>query len=170
MLDSQQFILGKEVAAIGEEMARFYEARYAIAVASGTDALLLSLRAAGAGPGDEVIVPAFSFIATAGAVTTLGARPIFADVRPDTFNLAPAELPRRDHVQAFLTQRNIGATVYYPVPLPFQPLYASFGHKPGDFLVAERTAQEVLSLPMYLELRSAQIRRVAESAAQAVSQ
>jgi len=342
VLDSQQFILGKEVAAIEEEMARFCEARYAVAVASGTDALVLSLRAAGVGPGDEVIVPAFSFIATAGAVTALGAQPIFADIHPDTFNLAPPELPRRvspktkaivavhlyglpadmepilgfaryhnlrviednaqavgatyhdhrtaglsdfgclsfyptknlgaygdagmiltnteecaarlralrnhgqtgryvaseqgwnsrldeiqaailrvklghlpewqaarqahareydallakipgvvvpvvpagcehvyhqytirvlrrDHIQSFLSQRRIGATVYYPVPLPLQPLYAPLGHKPGDFPIAERAAQEVLSLPMYPELRPDQIHRVAESVAEAVS-
>jgi dTDP-4-amino-4,6-dideoxygalactose transaminase len=342
VLDSQQFILGKEVAAIEGEMVRFCEARYAVAVASGTDALVLSLRAAGVGPGDEVIVPAFSFIATAGAVTALGARPIFADIHPDTFNLAPPELPRRvspktkvivvvhlyglpadmepilgfaryhnlrviednaqavgatyhsrrtggltdfgclsfyptknlgaygdggmvltnseecaarlralrnhgqtgryvaseqgwnsrldeiqaailrvklrhlpewqaarqahareydavlakipgvvvpvvpagcehvyhqytirvlrrDHVQSFLSQRKIGTTVYYPVPLPLQPLYASLGRNPGDFPVAERAAQEVLSLPMYPELRPDQICRVTESLAEVAS-
>jgi dTDP-4-amino-4,6-dideoxygalactose transaminase len=76
---------------------------------------------------------------------------------------------RRDHIQSFLSQRRIGATVYYPVPLPLQPLYAPLGHKPGDFPIAERAAQEVLSLPMYPELRPDQIHRVAESVAEAVS-
>ena len=85
------------------------------------------------------------------------------------FNQFTIRVPRRDTVQAFLAQRNIGSTVYYPVPLPFQPLYASLGHKPGDFPVAERAAQEVLSLPMYPELRSEQLRRVAEAIGEAVS-
>jgi dTDP-4-amino-4,6-dideoxygalactose transaminase len=342
VLESQQFILGKEVSALEREMARLCEARYAVAVASGTDALTLSLRAAGVGPGDEVIVPAFGFIATAGAVTALGARPVFADVRSDTFNLAPEELPRRvssrtravivvhlyglpadtqpildfaryhnlriiednaqalgasyygrktgslgefgcisfyptknlgaygdagmiltntekhaarlrslrnhgqtsryvsnehgwnsrldeiqaavlrvklrflpvwqtarqahareydallgkipgvvvpkapegcehvfhqytirvpqrDAVQASLARRGIGSTVYYPVPLPFQPLYAALRHLPGDFPAAERAASEVLSLPMYPELQREQISRVAEALAAAVA-
>ena len=85
------------------------------------------------------------------------------------FNQFTIRVPRRDTVQAFLAQHGIGSTVYYPVPLPFQPLYASLGHKPGDFPVAERAAQEVLSLPMYPELRGEQVRRVAEAIAEAVS-
>jgi dTDP-4-amino-4,6-dideoxygalactose transaminase len=87
VLAAQQFILGPQVAALEEEIARFCGARFAVGVASGTDALLLALRAAGVGPGDEVIVPAFSYIATADAVSLLGARPVFADIRCDTFNL-----------------------------------------------------------------------------------
>jgi len=342
VLESQQFILGKEVSALEEEMARLCEVRYAVAVASGTDALTLSLRAAGVGPGDEVIVPAFSFIATAGAVTALGAQPVFADIQSGTFNLAPEELPRRlsprtkaiivahlyglpadmqpildfarrhdlsviednaqalgaayrgrktgslgefgclsfyptknlgaygdagmiltnteepaarlrslrnhgqtgpyvsgehgwnsrldeiqaavlrvklrflpvwqaarqahareydallreipgvvvpnvpegcehvfhqytirvprrDAVRAFLAARGIGSTVYYPVPLPFQPLYAALRHSPGDFPAAERAASEVLSLPMYPELQREEISRVAEALAAAVA-
>jgi dTDP-4-amino-4,6-dideoxygalactose transaminase len=326
-------------------------------VASGTDALLLSLHACGVGAGDEVIVPAFSFIATASTVTLLGARPVFADIDPGTFNLDPMDLgrrislktkaivvvhlyglpadmdpilelahrhnlrviedaaqaigatykgrkagalgdlgclsfyptknlgaygdggmvvtnsdelagrlrllrnyaqtskyvsselgwnsrldemqaailrvklrhlpewqaarqtharqydallgkvagpdqvgagvvtprvpagfehvyhqysvrfpsqhasrvPRRDEVQKFLAERGIGTTVYYPVPLPFQPMYASLGHKPGDFPEAERAAREVLSLPMYPELRPEQIARVSEAVAEALA-
>lgn len=92
ILESQQFILGPQVEALEGEVARFCGRRYGIGVASGTDALILSLRVCGVGPGDEVIVPAFSFIATAGAVSLLGATPVFVDVQPDTFNLDPAGL------------------------------------------------------------------------------
>jgi dTDP-4-amino-4,6-dideoxygalactose transaminase len=342
VLASQQFILGQQVAALEEEMARFCGARHAIGVASGTDALLLSLHASGVGAGDEVIVPAFSFTATASAASLLGARPVFADVEPATFNLKPAglerritartkaivavhlyglpadmdpilelgrrrnlrviedaaqaigatyksrkagalgdlgcfsfyptknlgaygdggmivtnseefaarlkslrnyaqttkyvsselgwnsrldelqaailrvklrhlpewqaarqaharqydtllgkvagvvtprvppgfehvyhqysvRLERRDAMQKFLAERGIGTTVYYPVPLPFQPMYASLEHKAGDFPEAERAAREVLSLPMYPELRPEQIGRVAEAIAEAVA-
>jgi len=66
-------------------------------------------------------------------------------------------------VQNHLSDRKVASTVYYPVPLHLQPLYASLGHKRGDFPHAERAAQEVLSLPMYPELRSDQIARVAEA-------
>ena len=69
----------------------------------------------------------------------------------------------RDALQQVLTKRKIGSAVYYPVPLHLQPLYASLGHKPGDFPHAERAAQEVLSLPMYPELRPEQIARVTET-------
>ncbi len=77
--------------------------------------------------------------------------------------------PRRDVVQKFLAERGIGTTVYYPVALPFQPMYASLGHKPGDFPAAEQAAREVLSLPMYPELRAEQIARVAEAVAEALA-
>jgi dTDP-4-amino-4,6-dideoxygalactose transaminase len=92
VLDRQQFVLGPQVAALEEEIARFCGARFAVGVASGTDALILALRAAGVGPADEVVVPAFSYIATADAVSLLGARPVFADIRSDTFNLDEKKL------------------------------------------------------------------------------
>src|SRR5205807_1942843 len=66
-------------------------------------------------------------------------------------------IEQRDALQKFLSERKIGSTVYYPYPLHLQPLYASLGHKAGDFPHAERAAQEVLSLPMYPELRKEQI-------------
>ena len=73
---------------------------------------------------------------------------------------------RRDALQQVLTERNIGSSVYYPVPLHLQPLYASLGYKAGDFPHAERAAQEVLSLPMYPELRAEQIARVVDTIAE----
>src|SRR5262249_41737046 len=90
--DSQQFILGPDVQALEHEMARTIGVDHAVAVSSGTDALLLALMTLGVGPGDEVITPAYSFFATAGVVDRLGARPVFVDVDSDAFNVDPARL------------------------------------------------------------------------------
>jgi dTDP-4-amino-4,6-dideoxygalactose transaminase len=336
VLESQRFVLGSEGSALEGEIAGLSGATHAIGVASGTDALTLALRACGVKPGDEVILPPFTFVATASAVSALGAKPVFADIRPDTYNIDSSEIERRatprtraiivvhlyglaadmdpilsfareknvpviednaqaigatykarrtgslgdiacfsfyptknlgacgdagmivtnsaeiearvrtlrnhgqtgkyvsrepgwnsrlDEIQAailrvklrylakwrlarqahateyhrllsgaagvappitpdgyehvfnqytiraerrdtlrqHLSDRKIGTSVYYPVPLHLQPIYASLGHKRGDFPHAERAAQEVLSLPMYPELRSDQIARVAEA-------
>ena len=333
VLSSQQFILGREGTALESEIAALCQAAHGIGVASGTDALILALRAAGVQPGDEVLVPPFTFVATGSAVSALGAKPVFADISLDTFNLDPAELarrvtprtraivvvhlyglaadmdpildfalshklpviednaqaigasykgrrtgsfgdvaslsfyptknlgaygdagmivtnsdsiaerlrtlrnhgqtgkyvssepgwnsrldeiqsailrvklrhlpawqsarqahaaeysrllapitcvtapaippqcehvfhqytirvPQRDALQKFLAERKIGSSVYYPVPLHLQPIYASLGHQPGDFPNAERASEEALSLPMYPELRTEQIARV----------
>jgi dTDP-4-amino-4,6-dideoxygalactose transaminase len=343
VLRSQRFILGPQGEALEQEIAQFCGVRHAIGVASGTDALELGMHVCGVGSGDEVIVPAFTFIATGSAVSALGARPVFADIEPSTFNLDPAQVqslisPRtraiiavhlfglpanmepiltaaarhgisviedcaqafgassrerkvgsmgrlgclsfyptknlsaygdagmivtndegfaarlrilRDHgqknayvstergrnsrldelqaavlrvklrhlaewtaarqaharrydallrdvpgvivphvphgsehvytlytirlagqgpdgatrsdiVQKRLAERGIASTVYYPVPLHLQPVYAAFGGKPGDLRVSERASREVLSLPLYPELSPAQIDRVAE--------
>jgi dTDP-4-amino-4,6-dideoxygalactose transaminase len=339
VLASQQFVLGREGAALEEEIAKLCGVAHGVGLASGTDALILALRACGVQPGDEVLLPPFTFVATGSAVSALGAKPIFADIRPDTYNLDPTELERRvtprtraivvvhlyglaadmdpimafaksrkiaviednaqaigasykgrrtgslgdaacvsfyptknlgaygdagmvvtnspelaarirtlrnhgqsekyrstepgwnsrldeiqaavlrvklrhlsdwqrarqthaveyncllsqipgvmpplapegfDHVyhqytirieprdalQKFLSERKIGSTVYYPYPLHLQPLYASLGHKSGDFPHSERAAQEVLSLPMYPELRNGQIARVVDAIAE----
>jgi dTDP-4-amino-4,6-dideoxygalactose transaminase len=339
VLSSQQFVLGREGAALEEEIAAFCGVAHGVGVASGTDALILALRACGVQPGDEVLLPTSTFVATGSAVSALGARPVFADVRPETYNLDPCELERRvtpstraiiavhlyglaadmdpivafakarrlpliedcaqaigalykgrrtgsfgdaaclsfyptknlgaygdagmvvtnsaelaarlrtlrnhgqtakylssepgwnsrldeiqaailrvklhhlaewerarrsnaaeytrllqqvpgvmppyepeglehvyhqytirseqrDALQEHLAARKIGSTVYYPHPLHLQPLYASLGYKLGDFPHAERAAQEVLSLPMYPELRKDQIARVVEAMAE----
>ncbi|HEY6267461.1 MAG TPA: DegT/DnrJ/EryC1/StrS family aminotransferase [Candidatus Acidoferrum sp.] len=339
VMASQQFILGREGAALEEEIAKLCGVAHGIGLASGTDALILALRACGVQPGDEVLLPPFTFVATGSAVSALGAKPVFADIRPDTYNLDPSELERRvtlrtraiivvhlyglaadmdpilafakarnlpvvednaqaigasykgcrtgslgdaacasfyptknlgaygdagmvvtnshelaarirtlrnhgqsekyrstepgwnsrldeiqaailrvklrhlsdwqsarqshaaeynrllsqvpgvmpppapegyehvyhqytirieyrDALQKFLSERRIGSTIYYPHPLHLQPLYASLGHKPGDFPHAERAAQEVLSLPMYPELRNEQIAQVVDAIAE----
>jgi dTDP-4-amino-4,6-dideoxygalactose transaminase len=89
VLKAQQFILGPHVDALEKEIAAYCGRRFGVGVASGTDALILALRAAGIGPGDEVLLPSFSFIATADAVSLLGAKPVFVDIQADTFCLDP---------------------------------------------------------------------------------
>ena len=336
VLASQQFVLGREGAALEEEIARLCNVAHGIGTGSGTDALMLALRACGVAAGDEVILPPFTFVATGSAVSALGAKPVFADIHPNTYNIDLTELERRvtsrtrailvvhlyglaadmdpivafararhlpvvednaqaigaaykgrrtgslgdvaclsfyptknlgaygdagmvvtnsakldaririlrnhgqtqryvssesgwngrldelqaailrvklrhlpdwqrarqahaveytrqfsqipgvmppitpegyehvyhqytirvekrDALQQVLTERRIGTSVYYPVPLHLQPLYASLGYRAGDFPHAERAAQEVLSLPMYPELRAEQIARVTET-------
>ena len=342
VLSSQQFILGKEGAALEAEIAQLCGVAHGVAVASGTDALILALRACGVRAGDEVIIPPFTFVATSSAVSAVGATPVFADIRPDTYNIDPSDLARRvtpktkaiiavhlyglsadmdsianfalekdlrliednaqsigarykgrstgslgdvaclsfyptknlgacgdagmvvtdsdetaarlrtlrnhgqsakyvsseagwnsrldeiqaailrvklrhlpewqrarqshaaaysklllgipgiapplvpenyehvfhqytirveqrDVLQKALAARNIGSAVYYPVPLHLQPLYSELGHKPGDFPHAEHAAKEVLSLPMFPELRAEQIERVAAAVAEFVT-
>jgi dTDP-4-amino-4,6-dideoxygalactose transaminase len=339
VLASQQFVLGREGAALEQEIAALCSVAHGVGVASGTDALILALRACSVGTGDEVLLPPFTFVATGSAVCALGAKPVFADIRPETYNLDPAELERRvtprtraiivvhlyglpadmdpilafakshklpviednaqaigasykgrrtgsfgdaaclsfyptknlgaygdagmvvsnsaelaarirtlrnhgqtekyqssepgwnsrmdeiqaailrvklrhlsnwqrarrsnaaeytclfqqvpgvipplepegfehvyhqytirteqrDALQQHLAAHKIGSTIYYPHPLHLQPLYASLGCRAGDFPHAERAAQEVLSLPMYPELRKDQIARVVETIAE----
>ena len=342
VLASQRFILGREGAALETEIAQLCGVAHGIGVASGTDALILALRACGGNSGGEVVIPAFTFVATASAVNATGAKPVFADIRPDTYNMDPFDLARRvtaktkaiiavhlyglsadmdqilsfareknlrviednaqaigatykgrrtgsmgdaaclsfyptknlgaygdagmvvtnagelaarlrslrnhgqcekyvsseagwnsrmdeiqaailrvklghladwqrkrqEHARAYsklllgipgvapplvpenyehvfhqytirveqraalqlaLAGRNIGTAVYYPVPLHLQPLYRLLGHKAGDFPHAEHAAKEVISLPMYPELRPEQITRVAEAVAEFVT-
>jgi len=101
---SGAFILGPNVRAFEEEAAAYTGAKHAIAVASGTDALVLSLRALGIGPGDEVITTPFTFFATAEAVSLVGATPVFADVEIDSFNIDPVSVEARitDKTRAIL--------------------------------------------------------------------
>jgi dTDP-4-amino-4,6-dideoxygalactose transaminase len=339
VLASQQFVLGKEGAALEREIAELCGVRYGVGVASGTDALILALRAVGVRAGDEVILPPFTFVATGSAVSALGAKPVFADIDPHTFNIHPDEIAkrlsprtrailvvhlyglaadmdpiqnvaqragipvvednaqaigatykgrpagalgdvactsfyptknlgaygdagmivtnsaqtdarlrtlrnhgqasrynsvepgwnsrldelqasilrvklrylrdwenarrshaaeyskllapistvktpnipedcehvfhqytiraqRRDDLQRFLADRKIGNAAYYPVPLHLQPIYADLGHQRGSFPESERAANEVVSLPMFPELKSEQIQRVAAAIAE----
>lgn len=92
VMDSQHFILGEDVAAFEREVADRVGAAHAVGVASGTDALLLALRAVGITSGQEVVVPTFTFFATAGAVVNAGGRPVFVDIEPRSFNLDPGRL------------------------------------------------------------------------------
>lgn len=87
-----QYILGPEVAELEERLAAYTGAKYCISVANGTDALQIALMALGVGPGDEVITPGFTYIATAEAAAVLGAKPVYVDIDPRTYNLDPALL------------------------------------------------------------------------------
>src|ERR1700720_707259 len=95
VISSQQFVLGREGTALEEQIAELCGVAHGVGVASGTDALILALRACGVQAGDEVLLPPFTFVATGSAVSALGAKPVFADIRPETYNIDPAELARR---------------------------------------------------------------------------
>jgi dTDP-4-amino-4,6-dideoxygalactose transaminase len=107
VLERGQFILGPEVAAFEQEFAAYVGAEHVIGVANGTEALTLALRALGVGPGDDVVVPSFSFYASAEAIPPTGARPVFCDVDPETF------CATADTVKAALTPRTKAVVVVH---------------------------------------------------------
>ncbi len=89
VFDSCQFILGPNVTKLEEEVASYCGAKYGIAVNSGTDAIVIALAACGVGPGDEVITTPYTFVATTEAIMIVGAKPVYVDIDPGTFNLNP---------------------------------------------------------------------------------
>ena len=107
VVDSGVFILGPEVGAFEEEFAAYCGARHAVGVANGTDALTIALRALGVGPGDEVVVPSFTFYASVEAIPPTGARPVFCDVDPETFCVT------QETVRAALTPRTKAVVVIH---------------------------------------------------------
>jgi dTDP-4-amino-4,6-dideoxygalactose transaminase len=124
VLEHGQFILGPEVTQLEDELAQFCGAKHAITCANGTDAIELVMMAEGIGPGDAVIVPTFTFVATAEAVATAGAIPVFADVDESTFNLDPASVKRCLRVahETGLTPRAIIAVDLFGLPADYATL------------------------------------------------
>lgn len=116
VLANASFIMGPDVKALEEELAEFVGVRYAIGCASGTDALFLPLLALGIGPGDEVIVPDFTFIATAEVVVLAGGTPVFADIDPATFNLDPVSVRSRvtSHTKGIIPVSLFGVCANFP--------------------------------------------------------
>jgi UDP-2-acetamido-2-deoxy-ribo-hexuluronate aminotransferase len=130
LLDHGQYILGPEVAELEQRLAAYVGVEHCIAVASGTDALLIALLALGVGAGDEVITTPFSFIATAETIALLGAVPVYTDIDPRTYNLDPAR------IEAAITPRT---KAIIPVSLYGQP--ADF---PAINAIAERHGLPVI--------------------------
>ena len=94
VLSSGVFIEGKEVEECEKEIAKFCNTKYAVSLNSGTDALFLSLKALGVGPGDEIITTPFTFIATAEVIANCGAKPVFVDIKPETFNIDSSKIKK----------------------------------------------------------------------------
>ncbi|MEQ8667344.1 MAG: DegT/DnrJ/EryC1/StrS family aminotransferase [Rhodospirillales bacterium] len=115
VLDHGQFIMGPEVTELEAALADFTGAAHAVAVSSGTDALLAALMAIGAGPGNAVYLPAFTFPATTEVVVLLGASPVFVDIDPDTYNMDPVAL--EDAVRRSATSGNLTPKAVIPVDL-----------------------------------------------------
>lgn len=130
VLDHGQYILGPEVVELEEALRSFTGAAHCISCANGTDALTLVMMAEGIGPGDAVIVPSFTFVATAETVAQLGATPVFADIRADTFNLDVASLER-----AVATAKDAGLTPRAVIPVDLFGL-------PADYAAIEPVARE----------------------------
>ena len=95
VVESQYFIMGPPVTELETKVARYCGCTHGIGVSSGTDALLVTLMAFGIGANDEVIIPTYTFFATAGSVSRLGAKPVFADTEPDTYNLNPGAIEKK---------------------------------------------------------------------------
>jgi dTDP-4-amino-4,6-dideoxygalactose transaminase len=138
VLDSGRFILGPEVRAFEQDAAEYLGVGHAIGVANGTDALVLVLDALGIGPGDEVVCPAFTFFATAEAISRVGATPAFCDVDPVTLNLDPADVAERvtERTKAILAVHLFGrpaALAELPEGVPVvEDAAQAFGARVGD--------------------------------------
>jgi dTDP-4-amino-4,6-dideoxygalactose transaminase len=131
VIESQRFILGPEVQGFERSLAAYCGTQHAVGVSSGTDALLVSLMALGVGPGHEVVTTPYSFFATAGAIARVGAKPVFVDIQPDTFNMEP------DAVRRALTPKTRAVIVVH--------LFGQCADLPdtGDIPIIEDAAQAI---------------------------
>jgi UDP-2-acetamido-2-deoxy-ribo-hexuluronate aminotransferase len=119
ILNHGQYIMGPEIAELEAKLAAYTGAPYAVAVASGTDALLMPLMVEKVGPGDAVFAPTFTFIATAGAIALTGATPVFVDIDPETFNIDPEKL--EEAIQKTVRAKKLVPKGIIPVDLFGQP-------------------------------------------------
>ena len=146
VLDSSRFVLGAEGRALEDALAARCGVRHGIGVASGTDALRLALQALGVGPGDEVITPAFSFVASSSTIAMTGATPVFVDIEPDTYAIDPVAIERA------ITPRTRGVVVVhlYGHPAAMTPIVA-LARSRGLFVIedaAQAVAAEVDGRPV----------------------
>jgi dTDP-4-amino-4,6-dideoxygalactose transaminase len=132
VLASTDFVLGPQVKKLEQELARYCECRHAVGVASGTDALRLAMAALGIGPGDEVITSPFSFIATANTISHCGAKPVFVDIDPETFNISPTQVEGA----VTLRTRAIVPVHLYGQPADLRPMMA-LAEKEGLHLIED---------------------------------
>jgi dTDP-4-amino-4,6-dideoxygalactose transaminase len=135
VVDDQAFILGDPVERLEREVAKLSHTTHAIGCANGTDAILLALRALDVGRGDEVLTTPFTFFATAGAVHNVGARPVFADIDPDTFNLSAESI--RPHLKP--TVKAVIAVDLFGQMAPIEEI----SDAAGDIPVIEDAAQSI---------------------------
>src|SRR6202047_5169350 len=143
---SQHFILGEQVRALEEEVARYCAASAGVGVSSGTDALLLALMALNIGAGDEVITSPFTFFATAGTIARTGARPVFCDIDPATFNISPSAVQtfiERDCVTTGdgLVHRATRGRIKAIMPVP---LYGQSADMDGFMEIARRHGLKII--------------------------
>lgn len=139
VLDHGAYIGGPEVAELEEGLARFTGAKHAVAVASGTDALIMGLMGENIGPGDAVFIPGFTYNATANAVLVLGATPVFVDVEPGTCNMDPAHLQAQINAverESRLTPRMVIAVDLYGLPADY-PRINAIAAKHGLLVMAD---------------------------------
>jgi len=130
LLRNSDFILGEEVAAFEQEFARYLGVRHVVGVASGTDALVLSLKAVGIGPGDEVLVPTFTFAATGFAISLAGATPRFVDVDDRYYGIDPSRLTVNSRTKAIIPVH------LYGQPADMDPLL-TFARKHGLYIIED---------------------------------
>jgi dTDP-4-amino-4,6-dideoxygalactose transaminase len=137
VVDSGKFVLGPEVAAFETELAAYLGVEHAVGVGNGTDAITIALIALGVGPGDDVLVPSFTFYASAEAIPHTGARPVFCDIDPETFCITPETIERA------LTPatRAIVAVHLFGMPAPIDEI-VSFARERG-IAVLEDSAQAI---------------------------